>query len=141
MAGLAPDAELLDEILVLSQIFTLEVVEKATAVLNLAKKTITAGMILLVSLEVLGEGGDLLGKDCDLNFARTCIAVMTLELTLDCGLIDLHFYFSCSFYYSASREVVNAGKNKPTLQQLEPPRQGKPPETAADWLVLYQKSV
>ena len=90
-AALAAEAELLDERLVAFLVLALEVVEEVAAVLDLAEQAVTRAVVLVVGLEVSGEGLDLLREDRDLDLAGTRITVVTLELVLDGGLVDVHF--------------------------------------------------
>ena len=90
---LTTDAELLDEILILGNVLALEVVEEVAAVLDLAKKAVTGAVVLLVRLEVLGEGRDFLRENRDLDFGRARVRDMAREFVLDGGLVDLDGVF------------------------------------------------
>jgi hypothetical protein len=46
-------------------------------------------VVLLVDLEVLGEVFDFFREDCDLNFARSGVTIVTLKLFTDGGFVNL----------------------------------------------------
>ena len=48
----------------------------------------------MVRLEVLGQRGDLLRENRNLNLARTRITVMALKLALDGSVVNFHFFWS-----------------------------------------------
>ena len=104
--ALAPDSELLDEVPVAGLVHALQVVEEVAAVLDLAQQAVTRAVVLLVRLEMLGEGLDLLRENRDLDFAGSRITVMTLVFVLDGGLVDLHGILFFLFLCSANREAV-----------------------------------
>ena len=93
---LAAETELLDELLVARFVLALEVVEKVAAVGDLAEEAVTAGVVLLVGLEVFGQRLDLAGENRDLHFAGSGIAVVTLEFILDGGLVEFHCFYVLS---------------------------------------------
>src|SRR5690606_28146073 len=67
---LAAQAEALDELGVTRPVGLLEIVEKAATLADKLEKA-AAGMVVLgVALEVLGQVGDALGEDRDLDFRR-----------------------------------------------------------------------
>ena len=88
MKELLSDSELFDDSTVTVDILLGEVVEKVSSVTYHLKKTAAGMMVILVGLEVLGEGVDAMRKDRDLNFGRTGIALMGLVL-----VDELLFYF------------------------------------------------
>ena len=79
-ARLTAEAEIFDNLEVNGLILALEIVKQAAAGVYLTDQPITGTVILLVDLEVLGEHLNLFGKNGDLNFARTGVTVVTLEL-------------------------------------------------------------
>lgn len=70
LGGLFTQAEGFDEFLVAGGIDFFEVVEEAAAVGDEFHQAAAAVHILLVGFEVLGEVGDTLGQDGDLDFGR-----------------------------------------------------------------------
>ena len=64
-------------------------------------------MVLVVGLEVGGERLDFLGEDGDLDFARTRVVGVALELALDGGLVDFHVVILS--FRTANREAQRPG--------------------------------
>src|SRR5690348_13233827 len=68
---LAAQAELFDQRLVTRVVDGLDIVEQATAGRNKLQQATTGMVILAVVLEVLGQVGNALRQDRDLDFRRT----------------------------------------------------------------------
>ena len=97
---LLSDVQLLDDCAVTLNVYLLEVAEKISSVTDHFEKAATAVMVLVVGLEVLGEGVDAIGKDRDLNLGRTCVALVGLVLVNN-GLLYVfldHDVFHLSLY-------------------------------------------
>ena len=88
-ARLTAEAEILDDLLVNGLILALEVIKLAAACVYLADQPVTGAVILLVGFQVLGQHLDLFGENGDLDFARTGVALVALELLPNSCSIDL----------------------------------------------------
>src|SRR3954447_23522841 len=73
-AASAADAETLDELAITRLVLGLDVVEQRTALRDHLQEAAAGGGVLAVRLEVLGEVGDALGEDRDLDLGRTGVA-------------------------------------------------------------------
>ena len=74
--SLPAQVQLLNDSLVAVRVFPVEIIQQRPTFANHLQKT-TAGMVILfVSLQVLGQELDLLGKDTDLNFWRTSVTLV-----------------------------------------------------------------
>ena len=98
---LLSDVKLFDNSAVTLDIDLHQIVKKVSSVTNHLEKTAAAVVILVVHLEVLGEGVDAIGKDRDLNLGRTCVTLVGLVLVDNCLLLflDKHFFFHLSCVY------------------------------------------
>ena len=97
---LLTETELLNDSSVALDIGLLEVAEKVSSVSYHLLKAAAAVVVLVVSLEVLGESVDAIGKDRDLNLGRTCVALVGLVLVNN-GLLYVfldHDVFHLSLY-------------------------------------------
>lgn len=86
---LLSDSELFNDRAVTLDIYLLEVAEKVTAMTYHLKKTSSAVVVLLVYLEMLGKRVDSRGKNSDLYFGGTCVALMNSVFFDDCLLFSL----------------------------------------------------
>lgn len=77
---LATQAKIFDQLRVRRCVCTLQILKKATAVVDLADQAVTGMMILLVDLEMLGEVFDFLRERRDLDLTGTGVTVVTLKL-------------------------------------------------------------
>ena len=114
--NLLSDVQLLDDSAVTLDVNLLEVAEKISSVSDHLKKTAAAVVVLVVSLEVLGEGVDTVGKKCDLHLGRTCVALVGLVL-VDDRLLNVflhHGFFHLSIKYFAQAQPA-AGEKPQTV--------------------------
>ena len=54
-----------------------EVVQKTAALTDHKEKTLTAVVVLLVNLQMLGELADALCENCNLNLRRACVGFVS----------------------------------------------------------------
>ncbi len=106
--NLLSDVQLLDDSAVTLDIDLLKVCEKVSSVTDHLEKSAAAVVVLVVSLEVLGESVDAIGKDRDLNLGRTGVALVGLVLVDDCLLFVFsdHGIFHLSFYFAQAQHTV-----------------------------------
>jgi hypothetical protein len=78
--GSAPEAQALDDLLILGGLGGLQVVEEFATLVHELHEPATRSMVALVRAEVLTEAIDALGKKRDLDFGRTGIVGGALEL-------------------------------------------------------------
>ena len=101
---LLAQVQLLDDRAVTLDIDLLQVAQKVSSVADHLQHTAAAVVVLVVSLEVLGESVDAMGKDRDLNLGRTGVALVGSVLRDDGLLFVLqHFLFHLSFYYAPAQ--------------------------------------
>ena len=81
-------AELGDQVEVTLLILATEIVEERAALVDQHQQAAAAMIVLRVALEVLGEVGDALGEDRDLDFGRAGVA-LALRMFLDERLLAL----------------------------------------------------
>jgi len=93
--SLAAEAQLFDDLLVSGLILALEIVKQAAAGVYLADQPVTGAVVLFVGLQVLSQHLDLFGENGDLDFARTGVALVTLELLPNGCFIDLAHNLLC----------------------------------------------
>jgi hypothetical protein len=94
---LLADAERLDDGPVTIDVLGLQVVEETPALADQHEQA-TAGMVILrVELEVLGQIGDALREERDLNFGRARVTGLACELLYNCALT-----FCCQGHFRSS---------------------------------------
>ena len=84
---LLAEAELLDEILVSLAIARREVLQKPVSATDHEQKTAPRGVILLVRSKVVGQSGDPLRDDCDLDLWTADIFFVTSVRLNDAGFL------------------------------------------------------
>ena len=80
---LAAQAETLDQGAVTLDVDLLQVVEKTTTIADHEQQTATGVVIVLVELQVLGEIGNALGEQCDLDLRGARVTLMGSVLSDD----------------------------------------------------------
>src|SRR5690606_25578198 len=75
ICALAAQTQLFDDRLVAGDIAVLQIVEQPAALTDHLQKALARVVVFLVGLEVLGQVGDALGEDRNLNFRRTSVAL------------------------------------------------------------------
>ena len=97
--NLLSDVQLLDDRAVTLDIDLLQVCKKISSVTDHLEKSAAAVVVLVVSLEVLGESVDAIGKDRDLNLGRTGVALVGLVLVDDCLLFVFSDHGNFTFLF------------------------------------------
>src|SRR5438270_741686 len=100
--GLAAQAELADESVIPFDVSTLEVVEQAPALRDHLEQPPARVVVLLVSLEVLGQLVDALGEQSDLHLRRAGVAFVRPVLVDDAFLYFRRCRHNCSRWPSQS---------------------------------------
>ncbi len=96
---LLSQTQLADDGTVALNVSLLQVVQKISSVTDHLLQTAAAVEVLLVGSEVLGQVGDAVGKDRNLNLRRTCVSLVGRVLLDDAELFFfLHGIFHLSFY-------------------------------------------
>ena len=105
---LLSDVQLSDDRTVALDVCLLEVVKKVSSVTYHLKKTATAVVILVVSLEVLVERVDSACENRDLNLRRACVTLVGSILSNDCLLFVLkhHDFFHLSEIYLSKNSAI-----------------------------------
>ena len=93
---LLSQSELADDRTVTLDVSLLQVVQKVSSVTDHLLKTAAAVEVVLVCLQVLGQGRDSVGQKCDLNLRRTGVSLVGSVL-LDNALL---FVFQHGFYFT-----------------------------------------
>ena len=92
---LLAQVQLLDDRAVTLDIDLLQVAKKVSSVADHLQHAAAAVVVLMVGLQVLGEGVDAMSKDRDLNLGRTGVALVGSVLLNDCLLfVFQHFVFT-----------------------------------------------
>ena len=103
---LLSQTELFNDSAVALDVSLLEIAEKVSSVSDHLLETSAAVVVLVVSLEVLGEVLDAAGKKRDLHLGRTGVALVGLVSVDNCLLFVLdHDVFHLSKKYSATNTV------------------------------------
>src|SRR5687767_13569259 len=76
----AADTQLFDDRAIPFRVLLLQIFEQAATLADQHEQPASRVMVLRVSLEVLGEVGDALGEQRDLNLGRARVALVRLEL-------------------------------------------------------------
>ena len=97
---LAPEAEASDDRSVPLDVVALHIVEQSTPTTDHHEQTTTGVVVVLVSLEVLGEAFDALGEEGDLNLGRAGVGLVESVLCNRCRLVG-HAGVSCFLLVSA----------------------------------------
>ena len=98
---LLSQTELFNDSAVALDVSLLEIAEKVSSVSDHLLETSAAVVVLVVSLEVLGEVLDSVGQKCDLNLRRSCVSLVSSVL-LDNRLLFVlkhHGSFHLSLFY------------------------------------------
>ena len=89
VARLLADAELADDVAISVRVAPLEIVQEAATFADKHQQASPRAMVLLVRFEMLGELGDALTQDRNLDFRAAGVRVMRTELLnyvcLSCG--------------------------------------------------------
>ena len=107
---LLAQVQLLDDRAVTLDIDLLKVAKKVSSVADHLQHATAAVVVLVVGLQVLGEGVDAMGKDRDLNLGRTGVALVGSVL-LNNGLLFVFQHGSFTFLFTMrqpSGRLVNA---------------------------------
>ena len=96
MIALSSQTELAYDGTVALNIVVLEIVEQVSSVTDHLLKSAAAVEVVLVCLQVLSEGCDSVGQNCDLYLRRSCVSLVGSVL-LDNALL---FVFQHGFYFT-----------------------------------------
>ena len=96
LTALSSQAKLCNDRAVTLDVVVLQVVEEVSSVSDHLLKTAAAVEVVLVCLQVLGQGRDSVGQKCDLNLRRTGVSLVGSVL-LDNALL---FVFQHGFYFT-----------------------------------------
>ena len=89
LVDVVADTEFLDEGAVLLDVALLDVLQEVTTLTDEMAQATAGGMVLLVGLEVLGELGDAVGQDGNLNLGRSGVVLVLAKLLDELGLLLL----------------------------------------------------
>ena len=115
--ALLAQVQLLDDGTVACDIGLLKVTEKVTSVTNHLQHAAAAVMVLVVSLEVLGESVDAMGKNRNLNLRGTGVTLVGRVL-LNNGL--LFVFQHGNFHLSFTMRELSGGLVNTALRGLNP---------------------
>ena len=123
---LSTQTQTLDQSTVAVDVNALEVIKQTTTVTDHEQQTTTRVVIVLVLLEVLGQVGDALGEQRDLNLRGAGVALMGSVLSDDVLL----FFSATASSFIALRGAagimpersLSAGENTPKRQCIHSPR-------------------
>ena len=91
-ASLAAQAQTFDKVLITGLVFAFDIIQKLPARRDHLQQTTAAVVVFFVNLEVLGQCGNAVRKNGNLNFGRTSVAVFGAE-----------FFHHFCFFFSSNR--------------------------------------
>ena len=119
--GLLSEVQLFDDRAVTLDVGLLQVAKKVSSVTNHLQKSAAAVVILVVSLEVLGQIVDSVSQKRDLNLGRTCVALVGSVLLDNCLLfVFQHFVFHLSAKMQINLSLTQASVGEVPMTAFDP---------------------
>ncbi len=117
--ALLAEFQVCDDLTIAVNVFLLEVIEQAATFSNKLEQPTTGVVVLFVGLEVLGEVGDALGNESDLNLRGARIRFMSTERGNNPVLEFLRECHFCRSYGDATSGALRNSARSPTMGQLQ----------------------
>jgi len=102
---LLADAQLADDIAVAVRVMCFQVVQQAAALADEHQKAAPGSVILLMCFEMLGQLANAHTQNCNLNFRRTGVGIMSAE-----ALNQVGFCYGCKHSVLVTPQIVESDR-------------------------------